>query len=215
MTTKPDRRCKMDAMIVNRRAPRISVQRRNATSLVEGQLGTGVLMAPDVVLVPSEAIPAIIEVGGLVEVVLGPAAFATDGGSPLDAVVERRGVTVVEVLGYEEMEAAYAEGDVARLTLVAPSAYLPAWALEPPSRRAEQGERFLERIDAGADLWGGLEAAGVLPAESRELPSTAWLTDAEQNLRASFTPRIPDRVPLERNRGFNIACCLCPWCCKC
>jgi len=39
-------------MIENRKGPRISVQRRNADSPVEGQLGIGVLVALHILLIP-------------------------------------------------------------------------------------------------------------------------------------------------------------------
>lgn len=203
-------------MIENRRSPQISVQRRNAASLVEGQLGTGVLIAPGVVLVPSETVDALAMADGLteVEVVLGPNAFAHDG-SPLDAVVERRAVTTVEFVGSGQTEEAHAGGDIARLTLAAPSGYVPVWGLEPPSRRADQTERFLATTGDGGDVWLGMEAGGVLPLGHREPPSAAWLEDAEQALRAVHAPRIPDRVVLTLAAGGSFWCCICPWCCKC
>jgi len=205
-------------MIDNRKAPVISVQRHYATNLVEGQLGTGVLIAPDVVLVPSETIGALVVADGPADVVLGPADFAHNGGSPLDAVVESRAVTAIEIVGLGEIKESYTDGDVARLRLATPSEYLPAWGLEQPSRRARQTKRFLATISkrkGGRDVWTGMEAAGVLPPGHREPPSDTWLQDAELVLRAQHTPRIPDRILLALEKSGSFWCCICPWCCKC
>ena len=168
------------------RSPRISLQRANRSSLVDGQFGTGVLVKEDIVLL-TEATAAVL-LGNdppRADVILGP--HTVDG----DAVIERRGITWLQPL---QLSGPAPDGRETRPPLAfagldAPSVYTPA-------ARHGIADRLELALPQSNDAWAALVIAGMIPPGDQQPPDNKWLRAVENLLDT----RLPIVRPLRTQR---------------
>ena len=196
-------------MIEERSGPIVSVQRRSAESLLAGQLGTGVLVAPNTVITTRDTTRRVGDYGGSLEVVLGPSQFLHDA----DGVVERHnvsGASLTSLTWSPNIPGGPSTERVAVLTLEGSSVYLPVAGWDPDADRAAQAVVVIESLMAGADVMTALQDAQVIPQGFRDEPQADWLAAASLHLRRKGTRFRFDEIEVPLT---NPICHLVKWLC--